>query len=77
MAEELSTKGKAGFGLACAVCCAVPMLVLAGVVSLGAVALGGLGVGAVVLVGSMVWMLLQRRSHSAGEPAERRALADR
>ncbi len=53
------------------------MLVLAGVVSLGAVALGGLGVGAVVLAGFMVWMLLQRRSHPAGEPAELLALADR
>lgn len=51
--DELSRRGKAGFAGACVVCCAVPLLVLAGVISLGALAVFGIAagsIGAVVFV---------------------------
>ncbi|HUP75599.1 MAG TPA: hypothetical protein VM282_21350 [Acidimicrobiales bacterium] len=48
--NELSNRGKLGFGSACAVCCAAPMLLLAGVVSTGALLTFGVAVAAVVAV---------------------------
>lgn len=48
---DLTWRGKLGFGGACAVCCAVPMLVLAGVVSTGAAFAGGAPIGSLLLVG--------------------------
>lgn len=49
-AEALSPKGKAAFGAACAACCAVPMLLVAGVVSVGAFVAGGVELGSVGVV---------------------------
>lgn len=59
--SDLTPKGKAGFGAACAVCCALPMLVLAGVLSLGALAVGGALVGSVVLVAATAYGVLSGR----------------
>lgn len=50
MGDDLSWRGKLGFGGACAVCCAVPMLILGGVVSTGAALAGGAAVGSLALV---------------------------
>lgn len=48
--EELSPRGKAALGAACVACCAVPMLLLAGVVSVGAFVAGGFALGSVGVV---------------------------
>lgn len=58
---ELTGTGKAGFGAACVLCCAAPMLVIAGVVSFASLLAGGIAVGSVVLVGLSVWALHRRR----------------
>lgn len=58
---ELTPRGKAGMGAACAVCCAVPMLVIAGVVSLTAVAAVGITGGSVALVAVTTWAFWRRR----------------
>lgn len=50
MADDLTWRGKLGFGGACAVCCGLPMLVVAGVVSTGAALAGGAAVGSLALV---------------------------
>ncbi|MEO5839019.1 MAG: hypothetical protein ABIQ73_10805 [Acidimicrobiales bacterium] len=47
---ELGGRGKAGVGGACAVCCAVPMLLFAGVVSSAALLSFGVAVAEVVAV---------------------------
>lgn len=59
--SDLTPKGKAGFGAACAVCCALPMLVLVGVLSVGALAVGGGLVGSVVLVAATTYGVLSGR----------------
>ena len=63
--HELTGAGKAGVAGACVVCCAGPMLVVAGVVSLASLVSGGIAVGSVVLVGLSVWAL---RRHRLGQP---------
>lgn len=71
--EPLSPAGKAGFGAACAVCCTVPMLVLAGVLSLSAVLAGGATIGALALVMGVAAVVIRGRT---SVPAlARRALA--
>ncbi|MEP6661631.1 MAG: hypothetical protein ABJD24_17080 [Acidimicrobiales bacterium] len=48
--DELGHRGKAGFAGACVVCCVVPMLVLVGVISLGALVTFGVAVASIVAV---------------------------
>ena len=53
MHSELSKRGKLGFGSACAVCCAMPMLLLVGVVSTGAMLTFGVAFASAVAVAVM------------------------
>lgn len=75
MAEDdaLSPAGKAGFGVACAVCCAIPMLILAGVLSLSAALAGGATLGALALVIGVAVAVIRRRASLPA--AARRAMA--
>lgn len=59
--HELTGAGRAGFGAACVACCAAPMPVLLGVVSLGSLLAGGVALGSVALVGVAVWALHRQR----------------
>lgn len=61
MNEELTWRGKLGFGGACVVCCAVPMLVLTGVLSAGAALVGGIAAGSVILVGLVTGLIFRHR----------------
>ena len=71
--ESLTPAGKAGFGAACAVCCTLPMLVLAGGLSLSTVLAGGATIGALALVVGIAVVVIRRR---ASLPAvARRAVA--
>lgn len=71
---EVGTKGKAAFGAACVVCCAVPMLVVLGVISVGTFIVGGAAVGAAVAVAALAYAVASKRLTTA--PATtRRALA--
>lgn len=62
---------RALFGVACVACCALPMLLVAGVVSLGALLVGGVAVGAVVALSALAvygrLVVLDRRSAGPGE----------
>jgi hypothetical protein len=53
--DETSVRAKAGFGAACTVCCALPMFVVTGVVSLAAVTAIGAAVGSIVAVVLVTW----------------------
>lgn len=59
-ADALSPKGRAAFGAVCATCCAIPMLLLAGVVSVGAFVAGGVALGAVGVVALSALAILRR-----------------
>ena len=48
--DELGRRGKVGVGGACAVCCVVPMLVLAGLVSIGTLLTFGVAAASVAAV---------------------------
>ena len=64
---DLSWRGKLGFGGACAVCCAVPMLIVAGVVSTGAAFAGGAAIGSLLLVGlGLLGVVTGRAPRSTG-----------
>lgn len=71
---ELGAKGKAAFGAACVVCCAAPMLVVLGVISVGMFLAAGAGVGAAVAVAALAYAVASRRVASA-PVITRRALA--
>jgi hypothetical protein len=51
-----------GMGLACGVCCALPMLTAAGALSLGTVAFAGIAAGGVTAVGAITLLVVQRRA---------------
>lgn len=59
--RELSGAGRMALGAACVACCTVPMVVVLGLVSVGAFVRGGVAVGSVVLVGSFAVAVRQRR----------------
>ncbi len=67
--HELTGAGRAGFGAACVVCCAAPILVLAGVVSLASLFAGGVAAGSVVLIGWTVWALHRQKIPRLGRSA--------
>lgn len=62
MSDGLTWRGKLGFGGACVACCAVPMLVLAGVLSAGAALVGGTAAGSIILVGLMAYLVVSGRA---------------
>ena len=70
---ELKTGGKVVFGAACAVCCVVPVLVIAGVLTLGALIVGGLAIGAAVAIVALAILVGTRRVRSSA-PMVRLAL---
>ena len=71
--DSLSPVGKAGSDVACALCCAGPMLVVTGVLSLSAVLAGAATFGALALVLGVAAAVIRR---SASFPAAaRRAVA--
>lgn len=61
MEPTTTIRSHAAFGAACAVCCGVPMLVVLGVVSLGAALLGGVAVAAVLGLSGLCYILIRRR----------------
>lgn len=62
MASMTSTDGsKATLGVACAVCCAVPMLVVTGALSLATIAAFGVGAGSIVAVAGATWAFWSER----------------
>lgn len=61
MNDEMTWRGKLGFGGACVACCAVPMLVLTGVLSAGAALVGGIAAGSVILVGLVTYSVVSGR----------------
>ena len=65
---EVGKAGKAGMGAACVVCCAVPMVVLTGVVSVAAALSAGLAAGAVVLVLATAFLVSTGRLASLPDP---------
>jgi hypothetical protein len=58
---ELGTRGKVAFGAACALCCALPMVVIAGVLSVGALIVGGVVAGATSAVLALALLVSARR----------------
>ena len=64
--DEPSVRARAGFGAACTVCCALPMLVVTGVVSLAAVAAIGAAVGSSVAVVLVTWAFSAERLPALG-----------
>lgn len=62
MSDGLTWRGKLGFGGACVACCAVPMLVLAGVLSAGAALVGGTAAGSIILVGLVAYSVVSGRA---------------
>jgi hypothetical protein len=60
--DELTWRGKLGFGGACVACCAVPMLVLTGVLSAGAALVGGISAGSIILVGLVAYSVASGRA---------------
>jgi hypothetical protein len=58
----VSRKTTAGMGLACGICCALPMLLVAGVLSVGTAAFAGIATGAVVAVCSTAYLVMRRRT---------------
>jgi hypothetical protein len=68
MADDLTWRGKLGFGGACAVCCAAPMLVVAGVVSTGAALAGGAAIGSLALVGLTTFRMVSGRAPQVTGP---------
>ena len=69
----LSTGDKAGFAAACVMCCAVPMLVLGGALTVGAVLAGGVVVGAIATIAGLTYLVITRRV-GASAPMIRHAL---
>lgn len=63
---KLSTRGKVAYASLCAACCGVPMLVLAGLISVGAVVAVGLGFALVVAVVFLACFALRQRSRLVG-----------
>lgn len=61
-----SGRAKAGFGAACVACCGVPMLLLAGAISIGAVVTFGVTAGAVTAVFGTTWAFWRRRLPAVG-----------
>ena len=59
--EASGAAGRVAFGAACATCCALPMLVLAGVVSFVTLLAGGIGAASVAAVGWCVWAVHRQR----------------
>lgn len=72
--EPQSHWRRAAFGVACVACCTVPMLVVAGALSLGAFAFGGVAMGSVAVVALSAlaihrrWIAPDRRRTKLGEP---------
>ncbi len=60
---ELGARGKATFAALCGVCCGVPMLVIFGVLSFGAVAVSGASLLSAIVLGVSVYLFVRRRSH--------------
>lgn len=59
--DDLGAGGKVAFGAACALCCALPMLVLAGVLTTGALLLGGIVIGGLAAVVTLTMLVSTRR----------------
>lgn len=63
--DDLTTARKAGFAAACAVCCAAPVLVVAGVVSVATLAVAGASAASITLVvGGAVLFWRHRLPHA-------------
>lgn len=62
MGDDLTWRGKLGFGGACVACCAVPMLVLTGALSAGAALVGGIAAGTIILVGLVAYAVISGRA---------------
>ncbi len=60
---EPGARGKAMFAGLCGVCCGVPMLVIFGVLSFGAVVVSGASVVSAIAAGVALYLLVRRRSH--------------
>ena len=73
MGTQSSPAGRAGLGAACVACCAGPMILLAGVVSVGAFVTGGIALGSVGVVG-MSALAVHRRWIGSTSPSLRLAI---
>lgn len=71
--QSLSPAGRAGLGAACVACCVGPMVLLAGVVSVGAFLTGGVALGSVGIVG-MTALAVRRRRIGSTPPSLRLAI---
>lgn len=72
--DEIGASGRVGFAAACTVCCVAPVLVIAGVVSLAALAAIGITLAAIVLVGGALHLFRRDRLPPLG-PGGRAGLA--
>ena len=59
--DDIGVGGKVAFGAACALCCALPTLVLAGVLTTSALVLGGIVIGGGVAVVVLTILVSTRR----------------
>lgn len=62
MRDDLTWRGKLGFGGACVACCAVPMLVVTGAVSAGFAMVGGIAAGSILVVGFVAYAVISGRA---------------
>lgn len=64
--SEPTGRAKAGFGLACAACCGIPVLVVAGVLSVAAAVAIGVTAGSLMLIAWGMWALWRGRMPAVG-----------
>lgn len=50
------------FGAACGVCCGLPMLIVAGALSIGTAAFAGVAVGGILAVAATAYLVVRRRT---------------
>lgn len=58
----MNGKTMTGMGLACGVCCALPMLIAAGALSLGTAAFAGIAAGGATAVSATTCLVMRRRA---------------
>ena len=58
---DLTGRGKAAYGAACAVCCGLPMLVILGIVSIGVAVTVGVSIASAIAVAGTAYLVAQRR----------------
>lgn len=58
----MNGKSMAGMGLACGICCSVPMLLATGALTLGATAFAGVAAGGVMAVAGTAYLVVRGRA---------------